>query len=179
MTRPDYSVSLIKLDDPLIGAAAEAEVSVAKGLYVRAVYQDIKVWQYLTETGIRLYFLIGEAGIAPDSLVGLCLYAACKFSERLDLIEGISTRECYIGKLISLDNLQKLVYRHLISTLEVPGLRVMTSRAMVSTTSTINRGAETRAISHSLLQYIQYTYFRRVAHFLNYQQVTRREKAIT
>ena len=54
MTRPDYSVSLIKLDDPLIGASAEAEVSVAKGLYVRAVNQNIKV--KFDEAGIEMTY---------------------------------------------------------------------------------------------------------------------------
>ena len=101
---------LCKVDDALVGAAAEVELGIAKGFDERAVDQCIYIWKDPAHTLIGKDFFVCKAGIAPDIFRGLLLYATGKFSKRLDLIQGIATRKGDIGEFICLDNLKKVIY---------------------------------------------------------------------
>ena len=145
---------LFQMYDTLVGTATEWEFSRAKFHYKRAINQDIKVWKYLVQSLIRLNLLILEAGIAPDGLVGFLLYSAGKLSEGLNLEKRISSGESDIGEFILLDNIKQGLYRHLITSVEVPGLGIMAAGTMMCTARAINGSAQTRTICHGLVSYV-------------------------
>ena len=86
----------------------------------RAVNQSIYVRKQLAEAFVSEYIFVCESGITPDILAGLLLDAAGQFSECLNLIEGISSRESNICEFISLDDLQDLVYRDFPASMKIP-----------------------------------------------------------
>jgi hypothetical protein len=109
-----------KVNDALIGAAAEMEVGVTEFSHERTVNESINIWKDLAHAGICQDLLISETGITPDILSCFLLDAACQFSEGLNLIERITPGKCHIRELVRLDNLKEFLYRDLLSTLKVP-----------------------------------------------------------
>ena len=61
------------MDDPLIGAAAERKIRIAKLSHKRAVHNRIKIRKNHAEALISKDFLISKTGIAPDGLAGFFL----------------------------------------------------------------------------------------------------------
>ena len=110
----------VKMDDALVRAAAEMKLRIAERLDERSVNQCIYVLKNLAQTSVSENFLVCKPGIAPYVLAGLLLYAAGKFREGLDLIEGVSPGECNIRELVCLDDIQNILDIHLASPLEVP-----------------------------------------------------------
>jgi hypothetical protein len=125
------------MDYALIRAAAEMEFRVAKFLNERTVDQCIDIREKLAQALVRNNLFICKSCIAPDVLAGLLLDAACEFSKRFNLVERIASRECDIGKLICLHNLQKFIDGNFPAAIEIPRLRVVTAMAMVTTSRTI------------------------------------------
>ena len=60
--------------------------------------------------------------------------------------------------LNDVDDIKKFLDRHFVTSLEVPGLRVVTAGTMMGTSRTIYRCAESWTIGHCLFQYVQYPY---------------------
>ena len=75
----------VHINDALVAAAAEPQADVVLILHKIAVHQHVNILQKLVGhltppwTGLQNVALIGVAGVAPDSLVGVqCLYAFYK-----------------------------------------------------------------------------------------------------
>ena len=127
-----------QMDDPLVGAAAEMKIWITERLDERAVHQGINIWKYLLETFISKDFLICKTGIAPYILAGLFLYAASQFRESLHLIERVSAGKGDIGELIGLYHFKYLIDRDFPTSLEIPGLGIVTAGTMMGASRTID-----------------------------------------
>ncbi len=150
-------------DDTLVGAAPEVEFGVTQGFYEGAVHQNVKMGQDGGEAGVGGYFLVGEAGVAPDGLVGFDLDAAGEGGEGFNLIQGVTAGEGYIGELIGGDNVKQFIDRHLSAADEVPRLGVVAAGAMMGAACAVDGSAETGAVSHSFFQYVQNSYLHQTA----------------
>ena len=150
---------LREVDYALVGAAAEVELGVAEGFDEGAVDEGVDIWQDHAHALVGEDLLICEAGVAPDVLAGLLLYAAGQLGEGLDLVERVAAGECDIRELVGLDDLEQFIDRHFPAAGEIPRLRVVTARAMMGAARTIDRCAESRPVSHCLFEYIQNPYF--------------------
>ena len=91
-----------------------------------------------------------KACIAPDILVRLVVYSLCQLSKAGSLIHRVAARERDVGKRVGHDDTHQLGRRHLMPAIEVPRLRIMASRALVTTASTIDGGPESRTIHHRI-----------------------------
>jgi len=109
-----------QMNDTLVGAAPEWEVGVAEFHDERPLHKGIDIRKYLRKTLVGKDFLICKARITPYILARLFLYAAGKFCKGLDLIERIAAGEGHIGKLVILDDVEKLLDGHFLSAAKVP-----------------------------------------------------------
>ena len=151
----------MKMDDALVGTAAEMEVGIAKVLHERAVNQGVYIRKNPAQALVSKDFLVCKAGIAPYVLTGLFLDATGEFGKGLDLIEGVAAGEGDIGEFVRLHHFQDFIDRHFPASVEVPRLRIMAAGTMMGAARTVDRCAQARTVGHGLFQYIQYPNFHR------------------
>ena len=102
----------LHVDDALVAGAAEMEGLVAFGLDEGAVDQHVDKFEEGTLTGITQQLFEGEAGIAPDVLVGARLDGPCQFGEALGLVHRVAASEGDVGIGVGLDDAHDLLGGH-------------------------------------------------------------------
>ena len=127
-------------------------------MHERAINEDIDELQELSLFWILQQNLEGEAGKAPDGLLRLRLNGLRQLTEALSLKHRIAAREGYVSKWITLYLGHDLRRRHLTPLLDVPRLRVMTTRTGVRTPRTIDGGPESRTVHHCVVYDVQNRY---------------------
>ena len=85
------------------------------------------------------------ARVAPNGLVGACLYQAGEGGEAFWVQHRVAASEGYVHVRL-LDEAEQFLYRHFFASLLVPRLGVVASRTSVFAPGTIERGAKTDAI---------------------------------
>ena len=108
------------MDYTLIGTAAKSQLCSAFFQNEWSFHKDIEMRKDLTEALISKHLLICKAGITPDGLSGFFLDAAGKFRKGLHLIQRVTSGECDVGELISLDDFEKFIYGHFPAAHEIP-----------------------------------------------------------
>ena len=157
---------------PLVGRASKKKIGITQGLHKWSVHEDIKVLQQGQHLwrGLGHQGLPGISGIAPDGLVRLGLYLACKFGTSRCLKQGIASGQGNMGKRIIDDNAQKVVNREFLSPILIPRLGIMAPRAMMAASRQVDARTETRTIHRGVFQDIKYTQ----VHFCKIKKADRR-----
>lgn len=145
----------MEVNDPLVGAAPEKELSVSLFQNKGSIHEDVDPWQELREFLIRANFFDCKACPAPYGLFCLFLDSFGKGGEAFDLIERIASGEGHIGHAVSLDDLHYVVNFHPFAAVHWPRLGVVAAFAVVEAAGAVDGSTESRPVCHRLLYYIE------------------------
>ena len=124
---------------------------VAEALDEGAVDKHVNQFEQGALTGIVQQLFEGETGVAPDGLLRALADSTGQLGEALGLVHGVATGEGDVGVGVGLDDAHDFVGGHSMTSLEVPRLRIVTARTLMSTARAIDGRTKPWAVDHGVL----------------------------
>ena len=119
------------INHALVAAAAKTKGNVAMGLPEGTVNEDIDLSDDIKQCGIMFYFLPCIAGVTPDVVAQFLLDAVDEGTGAVGLLQRVAAAQRDRSLVIG-DDLHQFIKGPFFPTLEIPGSRIVTARAMMA-----------------------------------------------